>query len=182
VSTSTKNGRENMRIFVGYASGYGSTRSYAEVIGDELGKAGHETVVLPAKSSRDIEAYDFVVIGGSIRAGKWLASARKLARRVVKHEKGHAVFFCCLSARTEEGRKTVLGDYLERVREKVPGLAPLEVGAFPGMANYEQYRFPVRGIMTGIARREGVDFSVNQDYRDLEAAREWARVLIDRLR
>jgi len=105
----------------------------------------------------------------------------KLARKAVKAGKRHAVFFCCLAARTEEGRKKVFGDYLDKVKEKVPGLAPLEIGAFPGMANYAEYRFPIRGIMTGIAKKEGVDCSVNQDYREPEAAREWTRELVRRL-
>jgi menaquinone-dependent protoporphyrinogen IX oxidase len=170
-----------MKILVGYASGYGSTKSYAEVIAEELRSAGNEADVLPAKEVKDLAPYDFVVVGGSVRAGSWLGRARRLAKKAVKAGKRHAVFFCCLSARTEEGKKQVFEIYLERVRGKVPGLAPLDVGAFPGMANYEEYRFPMRGIMTGIAKKEGVDTSVNQDYRDPEAAREWARELVRRL-
>ncbi|OGD73995.1 MAG: hypothetical protein A2Y64_06035 [Candidatus Coatesbacteria bacterium RBG_13_66_14] len=170
-----------MKVLIGYATGYGSTKSYAEVIAEELTLAGHGTDTLPARELRDLASYDFVVIGGSVRVGRWLGPAVKLAKWVVKAGKRHAVFFCCLSARKEEGRKQVFGEYLAKVKEKVPGLAPLDVGAFPGMANYEEYRFPVKGIMTGIAKKEGVDFSVNQDYRDLEAAREWARELARRL-
>jgi len=170
-----------MKVLVGYASGYGSTKSYADVIAEELRRAGHETDVLPAKKALNLAAYAFVVVGGSIRAGRWLGPAVKLARAAVKAGKRHAVFFCCLSAQTEEGRKTVFGEYLDKVREKVPGLAPLEIGAFPGVANYEEYRFPVKGIMTGIAKKQGVDCSVNQDYREPEAAREWARELVRRL-
>ncbi|MCK4593189.1 hypothetical protein KAU45_01715 [bacterium] len=166
-----------MRILVGYATGYGSTRSYAEVIGEELRQAGHETIVLEARQSRDIKDYDFVIIGGSIRAGNWLGPARNLARRAVELKKAHAIFFCCLSARSDEGKKTVVEDYFERVKGKVPGISPLEVGVFPGIANYEQYRFPVKQIMVGEGKDHGVDTSKNQDYRKLDDAREWAREL-----
>ncbi|MCX7022197.1 MAG: hypothetical protein NTW26_08015 [bacterium] len=170
-----------MKILVGYATGYGSTKSYADVIAEELRRSGHETDVLPAKGVGNLAAYAFVVVGGSIRAGRWLGPAVKLAREAVKAGKRHAVFFCCLAAQTEEGKKKVFGDYLDKVRAKVPGLAPLEIGAFPGVANYEEYRFPVKGIMAGIAKKQGVDTSVNRDYRKPEAAREWARELVRRL-
>ncbi len=166
-----------MRILVGYASGYGSTKFYAEAIGDELNRAGHETVVLPAKSSRDITAYDFVIVGGSIRAGNWLGHARNLARRAVKLKKAHAIFFCCLSARSDEGKKMVIEDYFEKVKGKIPGISPLDVGVFPGMRNFEQYRFPVKGIMQKIARKNGQPTEGEQDFKDLDAAREWAREL-----
>jgi menaquinone-dependent protoporphyrinogen IX oxidase len=171
-----------MRILVGYASGYGSTKSYAEAIGEELRLAGHETTVLPAKSARNVASYDLVVIGGSIRVGGWLAPARRLARKAVKAGKRHAVFFCCLSARTEEGRKRVVEEYFGEVEKKVPGISPLDVGVFPGVANYDQYRFPVRGIMTGMGKKQGVDTSRDQDYREPEAAREWARGLNAKIR
>ncbi|HUT98675.1 MAG TPA: flavodoxin domain-containing protein [bacterium] len=170
-----------MKVLVGYASGYGSTKSYAEVIVEELSRAGHETDVFPAQKVRDLAFYDFVVIGGSIRAGTWLGPAVRLTKRAVKAGKRHAVFFCCLAAQTEEGKQKVFGEYFDKVKEKVPGLAPLAIGAFPGVANYAEYRFPVKGIMTGIAKKEGVDISVNQDYRELETARDWARELVQKM-
>jgi len=45
-----------MKVLVGYASGYGSTKSYADVIGEELRRSGHETDVLPAKKAMNLAA------------------------------------------------------------------------------------------------------------------------------
>lgn len=170
-----------MRILIGYATGYGSTRSYAEVIGEELRQLGHETIVLDARQSRDITGYDFVIIGGSIRAGSWLGPARRLAKRAAQSKMAHAIFFCCLSACSEGGKKKVVEVYFEKVKRQVPGISPLEIGVFPGMRNFERYRFPVKGIMQKIARKNGHPTEGEQDFRDLDAAREWARKLDHRL-
>jgi menaquinone-dependent protoporphyrinogen IX oxidase len=170
-----------MKILVGYATGYGSTKSYADVIAEELTRAGHETDAFPAKGVKNLAAYDFVVVGGSIRAGRWLGPAVKLARATVKAGTRHALFFCCLSARTEEGKRRVFGDYLEKVKGKVPGLAPLDVGAFPGMSNYDQWGFVLKKIMAGVAEKGGETLNRTMDYREPEAAREWARELARKL-
>jgi menaquinone-dependent protoporphyrinogen oxidase len=170
-----------MKILVGYATGYGSTQSYAEVIAEELRRAGHETDVLPAKEVRNLTPYEFVIVGGSVRAGNWLGHARRLAKKAVKAGKRHALFFCCLSARTEEGKRDVFEEYLEKVKGKIPGLAPLDVGAFPGMANYDEWGGFLRKIMVSMAEKAGETLDRTMDYRDPEAAREWAGELAGKL-
>jgi len=171
-----------MKILVGYASGYGSTQSYAEVIAEELNSAGHDADVLPAKEVKDLTPYDFVVVGGSIRAGNWLGQARTLAGKTLKAGKPHSVFICCLSAATEEGRRQLDGEVLPKLKHKLPGLNLENPGLFPGMRNMDRYRFPIRGIMRSIAEKEGIsNLDEPLDYRDFELARRWARELARRL-
>ncbi len=171
-----------MKILVGYATGYGSTKSYAEVIAEELKKAGHEVDVLPAKEARDLTPYGFVVVGGSLRAGSWLGQARALAGKTLKAGKPHSVFICCLSATTEEGRRQLDDVVLPKLKQKLPGLNLETPGLFPGMRNMDRYRFPIRGIMRSIAEKEGISNPDEPlDYRDFELARVWARELAGKL-
>jgi menaquinone-dependent protoporphyrinogen oxidase len=171
-----------MKILVGYATGYGSTKSYAEVIAEELRASGNDADVLPAKEVKELAPYDFVVVGGSLRAGSWLGQARTLAKKVLNAEKPHSVFICCLSVTTEEGRRQLDDVVLPKLKQKLPGLNLETPGLFPGMRNMDRYRFPIRGIMRSIAEKEGIsNLDEPLDYRDFELARVWARGLAGKL-
>ena len=71
------------QILVAYASGSGSTREVAEAIAAEIEKAGLTTLVQNVSEVSSITAYSGVVIGSSIRIGRWLpeATAAKAGER-----------------------------------------------------------------------------------------------------
>jgi menaquinone-dependent protoporphyrinogen oxidase len=171
-----------MKVLIGYASGYGSTKSYAEVVAEELRGAGHEVTVAEARQAGDITGYDHVIIGGSLRAGSLLGQARKLAKQVVKADKPHHLFICCLSPTTEEGRKSFTEETLPKLKDKLGGANLDDLGLFPGQRNMDEYGFIVRGIMKSIAEKGGVENPEEpKDYRDFELAREWSRGLAAKL-
>ncbi|MGH4031196.1 flavodoxin domain-containing protein [Actinomycetota bacterium Odt1-20B] len=70
------------RVLIAYGSKYGSTREIAVHIGEVLNKAGCATTVCPAgESATDLSAYDAVVLGGGLYAGRWHRDAVRLAHR-----------------------------------------------------------------------------------------------------
>jgi len=162
-----------MKILVGYASGYGATQAYAEVISATLRQAGHEVEALDARKAKQLEDYDHVIIGGSIRAGNWLGHATKLTRRVIASGKPYSLFVVCLSALSDEGRAMLDEKFLPKLREKIPGVQLDDVGIFPGMRNFEQYRFPIKGIMQSMARKNENPAEGEQDFKDFDIARDW---------
>ncbi len=171
-----------MKILIGYASGYGSTKSYAEVVGEELRGAGHEVDVVDAREAKELEGYDHVIVGGSLRAGNWLGHARKLAKRALNAGKANSVFICCMTATSDEGRRQLDEQTLPKLRSKLPELTWDEAGLFPGMRNMDQYGFPIRGIMKKMAEKAGDENPEEpKDYRDFEMARRWARELAGKL-
>ncbi|MGH4032049.1 flavodoxin domain-containing protein [Actinomycetota bacterium Odt1-20B] len=70
------------RVLVAYGTKYGSTKEIAAHIGDVLNKAGCATTVCPARQvSKDVSAYDAVVLGGGLYGNRWHRDAARLVRR-----------------------------------------------------------------------------------------------------
>jgi menaquinone-dependent protoporphyrinogen oxidase len=64
-----------MRVLVGYASAYGSTKGIAKAIGDRLTKVGLQADVRPVDEVDAIKTYDAVVLGSAIHKTVWLPQA-----------------------------------------------------------------------------------------------------------
>ncbi|WP_394437012.1 flavodoxin domain-containing protein [Streptomyces sp. SGAir0957] len=74
--------RTEPRVLVAYGTKYGATGEIAHHIGDTLRKAGCIVDVTAAgEAGPDLSAYDALVIGGALYAGRWHRDARRLARR-----------------------------------------------------------------------------------------------------
>ena len=69
------------RVLIAYGSKNGSTAEIAEWIGEALRERHVATDILPAAEVRDVTAYDAVLIGGGLYAGRWQRDAARLARR-----------------------------------------------------------------------------------------------------
>jgi menaquinone-dependent protoporphyrinogen oxidase len=70
-----------MKVLVTAASRYGATSEIAEAVGDVLRKHGLDTTVAQPERVDDIEAYDAVVLGSAVYAGRWLKPASALVDR-----------------------------------------------------------------------------------------------------
>ena len=152
-------------VLVAYASVSGSTGEVAQAIGEVLGKAGAVVQVSPTGRVDDLAGYDAVVLGSSIRAGKWLPEAFYFLET---HEEGLgqltvAYFTTCLTMvdDTEENRRTVLA-YMEPVRQAAPDIEPVGLGLFAGSLD------PQRRLVMPAGGPQG-------DYRNWAAIRDWAK-------
>ena len=63
------------RILVAFATGSGSTGEVAQAIGDVLGESGVPVDVLTVQTINSVNSYSAVVLGSSIRLGRWLPEA-----------------------------------------------------------------------------------------------------------
>jgi menaquinone-dependent protoporphyrinogen oxidase len=107
------------KILVAYATMAGSTREVAQVVGEELEKAGLQVDVLPVGEVRGIEDYDGVVLGGPMILGWHRACLRflKVHRATLQH-KPLAIFMLAMSL-TRTGELSV-NDLSITVDEKLP--------------------------------------------------------------
>ena len=153
------------QILIAYASGSGSTREVAEAIAAEIDGDPFTTVVKHVDEIENVAVYSGVVIGSSIRIGRWLPDAVACLDRIKAElvSKPAAYFTTCLimADDTQENRETVL-TYMEPLLKMAPDVKPVGLGLFAGSLD------PVRlAIMPGDGPQG--------DYRDWAAIRAWAQ-------
>ena len=72
---------KKMRVLVGYASRFGSTRDIANRVGSALRASGVDVDVCSVSEIANIDRYDAVVFGGGVYDGSWTTDATELMRR-----------------------------------------------------------------------------------------------------
>lgn len=153
------------RILVAYASGSGSTREVAEAIAAEIEGDSLHAVLQNVNQVETADMYGGVVIGSSIRIGRWLPEAVACLERIKDElaDKPVAYFTTCLAMidDTKENRETVR-DYMQPLFDLAPDVKPIGLGLFAGSLD------PDRQILVPGGGPQG-------DYRNWEAIRTWAR-------
>ena len=72
---------KTMRMLIGYASRFGSTRDIANRIADAVRTDGSDVDVRSVDEISDFDRYDAVVFGSGVYDGSWTAEATELMRR-----------------------------------------------------------------------------------------------------
>lgn len=70
-----------MKVLIAYGSKRGGTAGLADMIAGELGAAGLDVDVRPAREVHDLDGADAVVLAGALYALRWHRDARRFARR-----------------------------------------------------------------------------------------------------
>ncbi|MFF1542227.1 flavodoxin domain-containing protein [Streptomyces sp. NPDC058291] len=81
------------KVLVAYGTTNGSTARIAEAIADILRKEGLSAEAMPARSVTSVRAYDAVVVGGGLYAGRWHKDARRFVRRHARELSGRSLWF-----------------------------------------------------------------------------------------
>ena len=145
-----------MTVLVAYGTKHGSTQEVAESIAATL-------VALRAASQvEDIDAYDGVVVGGSLYTGRWHADARRFVRR------HHSELVTRPLAVFAMGPRTMSDDDVAASRQQLdhaladfPDLKPVATEIFGGVVDPKKLHFPLNHLPAS-------------DARDWEAIRAWA--------
>ncbi|MEJ2750942.1 MAG: flavodoxin domain-containing protein, partial [Anaerolineae bacterium] len=157
------------KILVAFASGSGSTAEVARAIGDVLAESGVPVDVTAVQTVNSVADYSAIVLGSSIRLGRWLPEAVEFLERFKDEmqDKPVAYFTTCLTMvnDTEENRRTVLA-YLEPVRQLAPAIEPVGLGLFAGSLTPEQHTI-----------RAHIGLGPFGDYRDWAAIKAWAEAI-----
>ncbi|WP_428263563.1 flavodoxin domain-containing protein [Haliangium sp.] len=72
-----------MRILITYGSKRGGTHELARTVGDVLTASGHEVDLRSPHGLEDLGAWDAVIVGGAVYAGRWYRPARRFVQRHV---------------------------------------------------------------------------------------------------
>jgi uncharacterized protein YjbI with pentapeptide repeats/menaquinone-dependent protoporphyrinogen IX oxidase len=165
------NEKTKRQILVAYASVSGSTGEVAEAIGAELRTGKFQVSVKSVADITDIKDYSAIILGSSIRAGRWLPDA---IRFLESHQQKMrnipvAYFTTCLTMinDTQENRQIVLS-YLEPVLELAPDIQPVGLGLFAGSLSPN-----MQAIVPG-KKPYG-------DFREWDKIQNWARKILPAL-
>lgn len=155
------------RILITYASRYGATQSVAKAIGERLSYLGFAADVLPVEERPDPAAYDGIVLGSSIRMGRWLTPALKFAEAnaSVLRQKPTAIFTVhMLNADESESSQAARAEYVAPLHAL---FTPQAEAFFTGEIDLNRLGMMDRFIARMVKAQ-------NQDQRDWEAIQEWA--------
>ena len=152
-------------ILVAYGSISGSTGEVAEAIGTELRSDEVAVTVSPVAAVTSVIDYSGIVLGSSIRAGRWLPEAVRFLE-IYGHQMERvpvAYFTTCLTIvdDTAENREIVMS-YLDPVLELAPGVEPIGLGVFAGSLSPNMQPIVPGGGPYG-------------DFRDWDKIKAWAR-------
>jgi len=119
-----------MRVLVGYASRFGSTRDIANRIGDALRTAGSDVDVRSVDEISDFAPYDAVVFGSGVYDGSWTTAATELMR-------GHAAVLArkplwLFTVGSFGDRHPIIGELIKK--------EPREIGEFEQTLHPRGYR------------------------------------------
>ncbi len=158
------------KILVTYATRAGSTFEVAARVAEVLRAAGATVDVKYVTAVHELEGYDAVVVGSSIRMGRWLPEAVAFVqahREILSHiPTAYFLVSGFLREDTPEMQRTVLA-YLDPVRKI---LEPTSIGLFAGKMDYSKMDWLDRSIAEGVSSSDG-------DWRNWEAIRGWVHDL-----
>lgn len=172
------------RVLIVYRSEEGQTARIAERVGSVLRAGGVLVDIEPAadRPGADPLAYDSVVIGDSIHAGRhssvlvrWLRGHRGELTEVPI-----AVFQVSLTSAVDDpGHRA---DAQELLNDLLAGtdLQPRTTGLFAGALAYTRYGWLIRRVMRRIAAADGhsTDTSVDHEYTDWDDVERFAREVV----
>ena len=173
-----------MKILITYSSGLGSTEEVSQEIANVLVEDSHFKVeVLSIDDVQNIDPYDSIIVGSSVRADRPLANVRDFfaAHRFELPKKKFALFAVCLAANNEEGRNKVKREYLSQILDKYPNLSPIGVEAFGGKINFDKLNPVMQSLMRHVLAKTGLPTTGSVDTRDWDFIRNWAKSIREKL-
>ncbi|MEU5878695.1 flavodoxin domain-containing protein [Spirillospora sp. NPDC047279] len=151
------------KVLVVHGSKLGGTAEIAEWVGADLREVADLDVdVMPAAASVDVTAYDGVVIGGALYAGRWHRDARRFARSnagKLSHLPVWAFSSGPLDRSAEEGIQPT-----RSVHKIIQRVGVRDHATFGGRLEPDAKGF----MVSSLAKSSG------GDYRDRRQIRDWA--------
>jgi menaquinone-dependent protoporphyrinogen oxidase len=160
-----------MKVLVSVASRHGSTAMIGDCIREELEGLGFRTHVVSPELVTDVTAYDAVVLGSAVYAGRWLGSARKMAARCEADLLTRPVWLFSSGPLGDPAKPT---QPPAEALELTSRLHAVDHQVFEGRISRDQLGMGERFILRVVGAEEG-------DYRQWSAIAAWARGIGDTL-
>ncbi len=160
-----------MRVLVTAASKHGSTGEIAGAIAEVLGGRGLETVVTAPEEVDDVAAFEAVVLGSAVYAGRWMKPARELVERAADDLAARPVWLFSSGPIGEPPRPEE--DPVD-FAEIVESTSARDHRVFAGRLERSRLGFGERAVVAALRASDG-------DFRDWDEIRGWATAIADEL-
>ena len=167
-------------ILITYSSGYGATKEIAEEIAQILNEQLNCHITSKGIHECDnVNGYDAIVLGSSVRADKPLANARDFfsTYRYNLGQKKLALFIVSITASTPAGVDIAKKEYVTQLHERYPWLSPTSVAAFGGKVDFEKLNPVMQSLVRNVMKEKGVNGNGSFDARNWDDIRSWAKQL-----
>jgi menaquinone-dependent protoporphyrinogen oxidase len=156
-----------MRVLIVHGSKLGGTEGLARVVGETLALSGHTTEIRRASEPVELDAWDAVVIGGALYAGRWQRDARRFVERHIDELLRMPVWFFSSGPLDDSASKGNIAatPQVRRLMQRVHARGHTTFGG------------RLAADATGFIARALVRQGRVGDWRDLAAVRAWAQGL-----
>ena len=159
-----------MRVLVGYATRYGSTREVAEAIAKALSESKIEVNLQPLREVRSLEGYQAVVMGAPLFMFHWHKDALRFLSRHHKILSGLGLPLAVFALGPvhvphDEQEWQDSRSQLDKELAKFPWLKPVDIRILGGRYDPATLRFPMK-MFAGAEPAS--------DIRDWKMIRDWA--------
>jgi len=158
------------KILVTYASRSGSTQGVAQAISATLADHDADVDMRFILDVKDPNVYDAIIIGSSIRSGKWLPEALQFVHvhQATLRHKQVAYFVVCMTLHEDTpANRTKVMSALDEVRQWVE---PVAIGLFAGSLQPAKLKWIWRITVKFLRVPSG-------DFRDFGKIRRWAKAV-----
>lgn len=161
------------KLLVLYSSRNGQTQKIIGAMADEFAGYEVETVDLHTLPRKNLSKYDKVLIGASVRYGRFHHSVYSfIYGHSEQLEVADAAFFCvCLTARKPEKATAKNNAYVKKFLARSPW-RPKSIGIFAGALKYSEYNWWQIRIIQLIMKITGGSTDTSQDIEFTD----WAKV------
>jgi menaquinone-dependent protoporphyrinogen oxidase len=179
----------NKKVLIAYGTRFGCTQEVANEIALVMEKSGIEPNVVDLSSIKraqwpTIAEYDGVLVGASIKIGKWKKEPRVFIENNLdvlrKHENKFGIFVCCGTAITEhqKAKKEYCEDYAAKFGIKVdlydafPGVFDLSKNSKMGFLDKKFAKMAKEDM-----QKKNIEFNdtMKNDYRNWDDIRGFAK-------
>ena len=168
-----------MKSAIIYSSIDGQTKKICEVIKENLtNNSEHELISIENSSKLNIENYDCIIIGASIRYGKHNSKVLSFIKKninLIKKQK--TVFFSVNVVARKKGKDTPdTNPYVQKFIKKTKW-RPNKIGVFAGKVDYPKYNFFNKNIIRFIMylTKGPTDISQTYEFTNWESVRNFAQ-------
>ena len=174
------------KVLIVYGTRYGTTTEVVQDMRNTASELGVQVDVVHLEKGTPFpepDEYDLVIIGSGIQAGQWTKRPLKYIEQKLESLSKTKVALFVVSGYAGNPDKVAEAqiNYLDKMSENYPGLAPISTALIGGMFEFKKYNIVVRALVKSMLKRDtppGEEVPEKIDFRDWDMIRDWIKEIV----